>query len=117
MLAISTNHKFSLSQEFIKKYEDYNPFADNPIGFVLYYRSYSRLREDGTGAILGSTSGSKEKWPQTIERVVNGTYHMQKIHIESNSLGWSDEKGQKSAQEMYERMLKMKFLQIGRAHV
>lgn len=39
---------------------------------------------------------------------------MQKDHILSNELGWNDNKAQRSAQEMYDRIFKMKFLPPGR---
>jgi len=39
---------------------------------------------------------------------------MQKNHIESHQLGWNPWQGQKSAQEMYERIFNMKFLPPGR---
>lgn len=51
---------------------------------------------------------------QTVERVVNGTYNMQKQWIEQHELGWNAWKAQKSAQEMFERIFTMKFLPPGR---
>jgi ribonucleoside-triphosphate reductase len=46
-------------------------------------------------------AGSNEQWYETVERVVNGTYNMQKQWIENHSLGWNPQKAQFSAQEMY----------------
>ena len=35
-------------------------------------------------------------------------------HINTNQLGWNDEQGQRSAQEMYNLIFNMKFLPPGR---
>jgi adenosylcobalamin-dependent ribonucleoside-triphosphate reductase len=67
-------------------------------------RTYSLLKKDG----------ENEAWFETIRRVVEGTYFIQKKHIIKNGLGWSEHRGQKSAEEMYDRMFNMKFLPPGR---
>jgi adenosylcobalamin-dependent ribonucleoside-triphosphate reductase len=96
---------FKLNDEFIDKYRDLKPdFGFNGLGEIAYLRSYSRLKEDGTN----------EEWFETVRRVVEGTYSIQKAHILEHQLGWSDEKGQESAQEMYDRIFHMKFLPPGR---
>jgi hypothetical protein len=48
-----------------------------------------------------------------VQRVVEGTYSLQKEHIQSFHLGWDEEHGQRSAQEMYDLMFNMKFLPPG----
>ena len=53
-------------------------------------------------------------WWETVKRVVEGTFNMQKRHIDSHSLGWNPWKAQHSAQEMYDRIFTMKFLPPGR---
>lgn len=96
---------FRLDSNFVSKYRTRPvPFGFSGLGEVVYSRTYSRLKPDGT----------KETWTDTIERVVNGTYNMQKRWIESHSLGWDKIKAQESAQEMYDRMWNMKFLPPGR---
>ena len=67
-------------------------------------RTYSRLKPDG----------KNEMWWETVKRVVEGTFNMQKRHIDSHSLGWNPWKAQHSAQEMYDRIFNMKFLPPGR---
>ena len=97
--------KFTLSENFINKYKRKKPpFGFNGLGELVYMRTYSRIKEDG----------KNERWWETIKRVVEGTYSMQKNHIDSHQLGWNPWQAQRSAQEMYERMFNMKFLPPGR---
>lgn len=96
---------FKLKDTFIEKYKKVEPpFGFNGLGKLTYYRTYSRLKEDG----------SNEEWYETIRRVVEGTYSIQKRHIEQYALGWDENKAQESAEEMYDRMFNMKFLPPGR---
>jgi len=97
--------KFKLSEGFINKYKRKKPpFGFNGLGELVYMRTYSRIKENG----------KNERWWETVQRVVEGTYSMQKQHIESHQLGWNAWQAQKSAQEMYDRMFYMKFLPPGR---
>ena len=97
--------KFKLSEKFIDKYKRKKPpFGFNGLGELVYMRTYSRIKDDG----------KNERWWETVQRVVEGTYSMQKNHIESHQLGWNPWQGQKSAQEMYDRIFNMKFLPPGR---
>ncbi|ELR24324.1 ribonucleosidetriphosphate reductase, adenosylcobalamin-dependent, putative [Acanthamoeba castellanii str. Neff] len=78
---------FRLSSKFVSKFKDKQPpFGFNGLGEFVYRRTYSRLKKDG----------SKEEWHETVERVVNGTYNMQKKWIETHQLGWNPWKAQKS---------------------
>jgi ribonucleoside-triphosphate reductase len=97
--------KFKLSEGFINKYKRKKPpFGFNGLGELVYMRTYSRIKENG----------KNERWWETVQRVVEGTYSMQKNHIESHQLGWNAWQAQKSAQEMYDRIFNMKFLPPGR---
>jgi ribonucleotide reductase alpha subunit len=96
---------FVLDPAFVASYETReSPFGFNGLGHFVFLRTYSRARADG----------AKETWPQTVERVVNGTYNMQKNWVESNDLGWNAAKAQRSAQEMFERIFALKFTPPGR---
>lgn len=96
---------FRLSDTFIDGYRRRKPpFGFNGLGELVYVRTYSRLKADG----------KNERWFETVRRVVEGTYSMQKRWIMANSLGWSDRKAQRSAEEMYDRIFNMKFLPPGR---
>ena len=97
--------KFQLTDTFLKKYKRKRPpFGFNGLGELVYMRTYSRIKEDGTN----------ERWWETVKRVVEGTYNMQKERIDMYELGWNPWQAQKSAQEMYERIFYMKFLPPGR---
>jgi len=97
--------KFVLSDNFITKYKRKKPpFGFNGLGELVYMRTYSRIKENG----------KNERWWETVQRVVEGTYSMQKNHIDSYQLGWNPWQAQASAQEMYDRMFNMKFLPPGR---
>ena len=97
--------KFTLTETFINKYKRKKaPFGFNGLGELVYMRTYSRIKEDG----------KNERWWETVKRVVEGTYSMQKNHIDSHQLGWNPWQAQKSAQDMYERIFNMKFLPPGR---
>ena len=102
---MNCNLCFKLDEDFLDKYKTIQPpFGYAPLGEMVYRRTYSRKLEDGTN----------EDWWQTVRRVVEGTYSLQKEHIQAFHLGWDDEHGQRSAQEMYDLMFNMKFLPPGR---
>mgnify|MGYP003133832209 FL=1 len=97
--------KFALSDNFIDGYKRKRaPFGFNGLGELVYMRTYSRIKDDG----------KNEMWWETVQRVVEGTYNMQKRWIESHHLGWNAWQAQRSAQEMYDRIFNMKFLPPGR---
>jgi ribonucleoside-triphosphate reductase len=97
--------EFKLSENFINKYKRKRPpFGFNGLGELVYMRTYSRIKENG----------KNERWWETIQRVVEGTYSMQKNWIDQHQLGWNAWQAQASAQEMYDRIFNMKFLPPGR---
>lgn len=103
--ASMTVSKFRLDPSFLEDMAgEVPPFGFNGLGELVYLRTYSRLKEDGTN----------EVWWETVQRVVEGTYNMQKRWILANGLHWNERKAQRSAQEMYRRMFAMKFLPPGR---
>lgn len=58
--------------------------------------------------------GSTEEFWQTLQRVVEGTFNIQKVHCRQMGLPWKEDKAQKSAQEMFQRMWDFKFTPPGR---
>ncbi|EGG14973.1 ribonucleoside triphosphate reductase [Cavenderia fasciculata] len=98
--------KFQLSKQFIDGYSQKQvPFGFGVLGELVYRRTYSRIKPD---------TGTNEQWYETVERVVNGTYNMQKQWIEKHGLDWNTSKAQQSAQKMYDKIFTMKFLPPGR---
>lgn len=91
---------------FVAGFQDQKPpFGFNGLGELVYMRTYSRVkREDGT----------KEKWFETVERVVNGTFSMQKRWLSERELEWDEQQMAALAQEMYSRIFQMKFMPPGR---
>ncbi len=97
---------FQLDKSFVSSYNNIRPpFGFNGLGEMVYQRTYSRKNHE---------TGKKERWVDTIERVINGCYGMQKRWILDHNLGWDEQQAQESAQEMFNRMFNMKFLPPGR---
>lgn len=97
--------KFKLSSQFLERYKTTKPpFGFNGLGELVCMRTYSRIKPDG----------ANEVWWETVQRVVEGCYNMQRWWILQNGLHWNPWKAQKSAQEMYDRIFNMKFLPPGR---
>lgn len=94
---------FSLSSSFLDGYKGKQP-EWGPLGYVTYKRTYARDKADGT---------TEEFW-ETVQRVVEGTFNIQKIHCRNLNLPWNEPKAQASAQEMFQRMWDFKFLPPGR---
>lgn len=102
------NQQFKLDKEFINSYKSKNPnFGFNGLGELTFYRTYSRIKENG----------SNEDWVDCIERVVNVAYSIQKTHIKNQRLRWVETKAQASAQEMFDRIFNHKFHPPGRGLV
>lgn len=99
------NNNFKLSQQFKSQYSGKNPvFGYNGLGEATYYRTYSRIKEDGT----------KEKFFDTALRIIEGTYEIQRRYCKWMHLPYDPGKAQDSAQEMFERMWAFKWLPPGR---
>lgn len=101
---------FRLPEKFVESYANTKPpfgysiGAGNSLGELTYLSKYSRRLDDG----------SKERWFQTCERVINGMYSILKDHCATNRTPWNTAKANKSAQNAYDRMFSMKFLPPGR---
>lgn len=102
---MSGEHDFKLDAEFLASYSKKKPnFGFNGLGEFVFYRTYSRVKEDG----------KKESFLDTIRRVVEGCYEIQRRHCRKIHIPWDYDKAQRSAQEMFERMWNFKFLPPGR---
>lgn len=99
-----TKVDFQLPDEFVSSYASRKaPWG--PLGYFVYKRTYSRRIEG---------SDRTEEWHETVRRVVEGTYSIQKSHCAQLNLDWSEEEAQPSAQKMYDLIFNMKFLPPGR---
>lgn len=98
-------HKFQLDESFIEQYRLKKAnFGFNALGEIAYKRSYSRLKDDNTN----------EQWFETVQRVVNGCFNMQRRHLEEIGKEFNYEEAQQSAQKMYAKIFEFKFLPPGR---
>ena len=101
---------FTLTEDFVNSYRDkkvpwgYQDAAGNSVGEIIFLRTYSRIKEDGT----------KETWVDVCQRVINGMYSLQKDHAKSNRLPWNDAKAQASAKEAFDRLFNLKWTPPGR---
>lgn len=101
---------FKLSDDFVDSYRDkevpwgYQDGAGNSLGEITFLRTYSRVMENG----------NKETWVDTVRRVIEGMFTIQKRHARSNHIEWKNDKAQRTAKEAFDRMFKMKWLPAGR---
>jgi hypothetical protein len=98
------NISFKLDEGFLDEYKEKHPDW-GPLGYITYKRTYARIIEK---------ENRKEEFWETIRRVVEGCYSIQKEHCIKLSLPWNDEKAQKSAQIMFKKIWDFKFLPPGR---
>ena len=98
------NHKFELNSQTIDILHSMKEEFESDYGKVVYYRTYSRLKKDGT----------QEHWVDTVIRVVNGIMSIRKNHMLNNRLGWNEEESQSFAKDFSISMFKMNFLPPGR---
>lgn len=96
---------FKLSEKFLEEYKGKQPkWGFGAFSYVTYKRTYARTKEDGT---------TEEYW-ETVKRVVEGTYTIQKRHCDNFKLPWNNRKAQRSAQIMFQKIWEFKFTPPGR---
>ncbi|MHA1525997.1 MAG: fused protease/ribonucleoside-triphosphate reductase, partial [Promethearchaeota archaeon] len=93
-----------LDESFISQYIGKQP-EWGPLGYITYKRTYARLIEK---------ENRKEEFRETIRRVVEGCYSIQKEHCLKLSLPWDSSKAQKSAQKMFEKIWNFRMTPPGR---
>jgi ribonucleotide reductase alpha subunit len=79
-------------------------FGFGGFGEATYYRTYSRLKSDGT----------QEHWADTVIRVIEGVFSVRKDHYAKHGLPWDDNSMQNMAYDMAVSMFEMKWLPPGR---
>lgn len=98
-------HRFSLDLRHVKAILTPAPkFGFNGFGEAVYYRSYSRTKEDGT----------QEAWGDTVLRVVEGVMSIRKHHYLANKIAWDEQRWQDFAAGMARSLFKMEWLPAGR---
>lgn len=98
--------RFHLSDSFVEKYKGVRPNW-GPIGEFVYLRTYSRWITEESGR-------RKEQWFETVRRVVEGVFNVQKKWCFDHKIFWDKARAQKSAKRMFEKMFEFKFLPAGR---
>lgn len=104
------NLSFHLSDSFLDPYKTrevewgYKDAAGNSVAEITFLRTYSRLKDDGT----------KEKWWEVCQRVIEGMFSIQKDYSKSNRLPWNDNKAAATARDAFERLFTFKWSPPGR---
>lgn len=98
------NISFKIEESFLEQFKSAQPDW-GPLGYITYKRTYARILEN---------EDRKEEFWETIRRVVEGCYSIQKEHCMKLSLPWSDKKAQKSAQRMFQKIWEFKMSPPGR---
>ena len=98
---------FRLEDAFVNRYRNKKAnFGFNGLGELVFYRTYSRP--------LPHNPKQKESFCDTVKRVVEGCYEIQRRHSVKIHVPWDYKKAQNSAQEMFQRIWDFKFLPPGR---
>jgi len=95
---------FTLDKQFLTRFQFGPEPAWGPIGEVVAMRTFPREKDDG----------SRESWFEVVQRVVEGTFSIQKNWCAERAVDFSEEKTQRTAQKMFEAMWSFSFLPPGR---
>jgi len=96
---------FRLSDKFLESFQGKQPnWGFGALSYITYKRTYARNKDDGT----------QEEFWETLRRVVEGCFAIQKQHCDQFKLPWDNRRAQRSAQIMFEKMWNFKFLPPGR---
>lgn len=94
---------FALQDDFVSNYT-HDPFGFNGLGLTVFYRTYSRQKDDGT----------MESWADVCRRVIEWMFSVQKNRMKELGKYWDEEKAQSSAKDAYDRMYNLKWSPPGR---
>lgn len=97
--------RFELDPVIVEELDTLTPeFGYNGFGEFVFYRTYSRIKSDG----------SMETWHDVIKRVTEGTFSIRKDHYIKNSIEWDESFWQHYARQFAISMFKMHWLPAGR---
>jgi adenosylcobalamin-dependent ribonucleoside-triphosphate reductase len=102
-IGVIATPSFTLDSDFILNFVGKQPNW-GPVGYITYKRTYARTLENG----------KTEEWWQTTKRVVEGCISIQKNHCGANYLPWDEDKAQRTAQKMFQKIWDFKFTPPGR---
>lgn len=98
-------HKFHLHPLIRRQFEDISPrFGFGLLGAATYYRTYSRLKENG----------DQENWLDTVIRVVEGVLSIRKDWYIKNGIHWDEQEWQTLGHRMVDAIFYLRFLPAGR---
>jgi ribonucleoside-triphosphate reductase len=102
---VYVNHRFELDHRTSDHLHSLvPPFGYDGFGELLYYRTYSRVRNDG----------GQEDWGDTVVRTVNGVFSIRKDFYIKLRIPWDEAKWQNYAKQFGEYLFMMKWLPPGR---
>lgn len=102
---VVVKERFRLEESFCNELRaKKTEFGFSGFGEAVYYRTYSRIKPDGT----------QEHWADTVIRVTNGVMSVRKNHYTLNHLVWDEEKWHSYAKKLSMSMFDMKWLPPGR---
>ena len=102
---MKVEHRFILAQQTKEEIESRpTKFGFGLFSEVVFYRSYSRLKADG----------SNESWSDVVIRVTEGVFSIRKNHAMVHNLPWDEEWHQRFAKEFALSMHSLKWLPPGR---
>jgi ribonucleoside-triphosphate reductase len=105
MSYVPETNRFQLSAEHTEAIARLSTtFGFSGLGEVVYYRTYSRLKEDGTS----------EQWSDTVLRVINGVFSIRKNHYIQNDIAWDEAQWQAYAYAMARSLFAMEWMPAGR---
>jgi ribonucleoside-triphosphate reductase len=97
---------FKLSEVFLKDYVGRQPeWGYDALSYFTYKRTYARNIKD--------EDRTEEFW-ETLKRVTEGVFTIQKQHCTHYRLHWDNRRAQRTAQNMFKKMWSFKFLPPGR---
>jgi ribonucleoside-triphosphate reductase len=97
--------RFYLDEDTVETLARMEPaFGYNGFGEVVFYRTYSRTKEDG----------SQETWHEVVRRVVEGVFTIRKNWYRRNFINWDEGFWQHYARDFAISMFKMHWMPPGR---
>ena len=98
-------HRFEVADRFQDHLHSLvPPFGYNGFGEALYYRTYSRIKDDG----------GQEDWADTVIRNINGTFSIRKDFYIKNRIPWNESHWQEYAKDFGTFLFGMKWMPPGR---